>query len=200
MWARDTRVCTRQCEDGMVNGRTNEARTDTRESRRVHGTCGRGCGDDDVSARRSVNAECDDVCECEWSAVAEDQRMGKRMREQQGLTPTPHANGGIAIERGAHTDPPAKAKQDNPTEFSTTPTPPYPPAPGNQSPPLLPPGACMPDTLESRRIKRGGPRIRGAQRRRVRSTIFRTTPNPNPDRGRPRVPAQRGKVKLPETM
>lgn len=24
-------MCTRQCKDGMVNGRTNEARTDTRE-------------------------------------------------------------------------------------------------------------------------------------------------------------------------
>ena len=46
---------------------------DTRESRRVHGTRGRGCGDDDVKARRNMNAECDDVCECEWSDVAEGQ-------------------------------------------------------------------------------------------------------------------------------
>ena len=101
--------------------------------------------------------------------------------------------------RGSHR-PPAKTQGD-PTEFSTTPTPPYPPAPGNQSPPLLPPGACMPDTLESRRIKRGGPRIRGAQRRRVRSTIFRThrtrdalrCTEPEPKR-RPRPPRGEGEA------
>ena len=42
----------------------------------------------------------------------------------------------------------------------------------------------------------GRPRIRGAQRRRVRSTIYRSTPSPSPDGG-PTHP--RGKVKLRET-
>ena len=42
----------------------------------------------------------------------------------------------------------------------------------------------------------GRPRIRGAQRRRVRSTTYRTTPNPSPHGG-PAHP--RRKVKLSET-
>ena len=55
----------------------------------------------------------------------------------------------------------------------------------------------MREMLEARRsilpthAKAGRPKDTGgrAQRRRVRSTIFRTTPSPNPDSGRPRVPA-----------
>ena len=107
--------------------------------------------------------------------------MGKRMREQQGLTPTPHANGGIAIERGAHTDPPREDDTGQPDRILNNLTLPYPPAPDNQSPPLHPPGACTPDTLESRRTKRGaqgyGERNEGECG--VPSTGLHTEPEPS---------------------
>ena len=63
---------------------------------------------------------------------------------------------------------------------------------------------CSPraqEPQEPQEPKRSRPRIRGGRNEGECGVphIFWTTPNPNPDGGRPRVPARRRKVKLRET-
>ena len=54
----------------------------------------------------------------------------------------------------------------------------------------------MPDTLESRRTKRGAQGYGGLNEGELQSTIFRTIPNPNPNGG---PTCTEVKVKLRET-